>query len=103
MKRTARNGAIEGEVTELIQVIFKKKILPEVTNCFQGKKLKPLTKWSGYGEAFQLCVVQKFGMQISEEDFLSVVDLVDPASVEIWNVRNKFIQLKEFVVRQFSD
>jgi hypothetical protein len=69
----------------------------------QGEKLKPISKWSGYKNTFYRCVIDQFGVKISEEELLCIVDLIIPATTEIWNVKKKFIQLKQFVLQNFDD
>jgi hypothetical protein len=69
----------------------------------QGQKLKPISKWSGYKDTFFRCVIDQFGVNISEEELLSIVDLINPATIEIWNVKKKFIQVKQFVLQNFDD
>jgi hypothetical protein len=69
----------------------------------QGQKLKPISKWSGYKDTFYRCVIDQFGVNFSEEELLCIVDLINPDTIEIWNVKKKFIQLKEFVLQNFDD
>jgi hypothetical protein len=69
----------------------------------QGEKLKPISKWSGYKNTFYRRVIDQFGVKISEEEVLCIVDLIIPATIEIWNVKKKFIQLKQFVLQNFDD
>jgi hypothetical protein len=69
----------------------------------QGQKLKPISKWSGYKDTFYRCVIDQFGVKISEEELLCTIDLINQATIEIWNVIKKFIQLKQFVLQNFDD
>jgi hypothetical protein len=69
----------------------------------QGQKLKPISKWSGYKDTFYRCVIDQFGVNISEEELLCIIDRINPATIEIWNVKKKFIQLKQFVLQNFDD
>jgi hypothetical protein len=52
---------------------------------------------------FHRCVIDQFGVNISEEELLCIVDLINPSTIEIWKVKKKFIQFKEFVLQNFDD
>ncbi len=64
----------------------------------QGKKLKPLTEWSGYGNAFNQCVLQKYNVQISVNELLALEQIIHPKSVEIDDLKLKFQQMKAMVL-----
>ncbi|XP_045027546.1 uncharacterized protein LOC116935144 isoform X2 [Daphnia magna] len=86
LKEDEEQGKFEGQVTELIQ----------------GKKLKPLTEWCGYADTFHRCVLDKFRVDLSLHDLVAGEITIDPKSVEITNLRQKYQQLKFFFMQRVN-
>ena len=65
-------------------------------SVIEGKKLKPLTEWCGYADTFHRCVLEKFRVDLSLDELVAGEITIDPKSVEITNLRQKYQQLKFF-------
>ena len=71
-------------------------------SVIKGKKLKPLTEWCGYADTFHRCVLEKFRVDLSLDELVAGEITIDPKSVEITNLRQKYQQLKFFFRSQFN-
>jgi hypothetical protein len=71
-------------------------------SVIEGKKLKSLIEWCGYANTFHRCVLEKFRVDLSLDELVAGEITIDPKSVEITNLRQKYQQLNFFFMQRVN-